>query len=162
MCNGTSSFRTNCCQQYHPIANSPMHSSHRPSRVRSSPITAAVRSTTSLHEHYMSAEAARAAATLEVLPPPPTPATDNRPSILNMAHHRALVLDSSYRPIEVISWQKAICMDLFDKVYCESVYMWCTIFCLSSWCSTQQALCAHMHLCTHTHTHTSQHPGGCT
>lgn len=29
---------------------------------------------------------------------------------------RALVLDSSYRPIDVISWQRAICLDLFNKV----------------------------------------------
>ncbi|KAK9917085.1 hypothetical protein WJX75_000772 [Coccomyxa subellipsoidea] len=29
---------------------------------------------------------------------------------------RALVLDSSYRPIDVINWQRAICLDLFDKV----------------------------------------------
>jgi len=28
---------------------------------------------------------------------------------------RALVLDSSYRPIEVVNWQRAICLDLFDK-----------------------------------------------
>lgn len=28
---------------------------------------------------------------------------------------RALVLDSSYRPIDVINWQRAICLDLFDK-----------------------------------------------
>ena len=29
---------------------------------------------------------------------------------------RALVLDSSYRPIDVVGWQRAICLDLFDKV----------------------------------------------
>ncbi|KAK9839451.1 hypothetical protein WJX81_002968 [Elliptochloris bilobata] len=29
---------------------------------------------------------------------------------------RALVLDSSYRPIDVVNWQRAICLDLFDKV----------------------------------------------
>ena len=28
---------------------------------------------------------------------------------------RALVLDSSYRPIDVVNWQRAICLDLFDK-----------------------------------------------
>ena len=32
------------------------------------------------------------------------------------ARYRALVLDSSYRPIDVVSWQRAICLDLFDKV----------------------------------------------
>lgn len=40
---------------------------------------------------------------------------DNRPGVLNMGKYRALVLDSSYRPIEVVNWQKALCMDLFDK-----------------------------------------------
>ncbi|KAK9815294.1 hypothetical protein WJX72_001172 [[Myrmecia] bisecta] len=29
---------------------------------------------------------------------------------------RTLVLDSSYRPIDVVNWQRAICLDLFDKV----------------------------------------------
>lgn len=29
---------------------------------------------------------------------------------------RALVLDSSYRPINVINWQRAICLDFLDKV----------------------------------------------
>lgn len=33
-----------------------------------------------------------------------------------LASCRALVLDSSYRPIDVINWQRAICLDLFDKV----------------------------------------------
>ncbi len=32
---------------------------------------------------------------------------------------RALVLDSSYRPIDVVNWQRAICLDLFDKVRAE-------------------------------------------
>ena len=30
--------------------------------------------------------------------------------------YRALVLDSSYRPIDVVNWQRAICLDLFEKV----------------------------------------------
>ena len=25
------------------------------------------------------------------------------------------MLDSSYRPIDVVNWQRAICLDLFDK-----------------------------------------------
>lgn len=38
------------------------------------------------------------------------------PSLAQFAACRALVLDSSYRPIDVINWQRAICLDLFDKV----------------------------------------------
>jgi hypothetical protein len=34
--------------------------------------------------------------------------------------HRALVLDSSYRPIDIVNWQRAICLDLFDKVTCRA------------------------------------------
>ncbi|KAK9803012.1 hypothetical protein WJX73_010577 [Symbiochloris irregularis] len=30
--------------------------------------------------------------------------------------YRALVLDSSYRPINVINWQRAVCLDFLDKV----------------------------------------------
>lgn len=30
--------------------------------------------------------------------------------------YRALVLDTSYRPIDIVPWQRAICLDLFDKV----------------------------------------------
>lgn len=33
-----------------------------------------------------------------------------------VSRYRTLVLDSSYRPIDVVSWQRAICLDLFDKV----------------------------------------------
>lgn len=44
-------------------------------------------------------------------------AVDNRPGALPSLHrYRGLVLDSSYRPIEVVSWQRAISMDLHDKV----------------------------------------------
>eukprot|EP00898_Chlorokybus_atmophyticus_P007008 jgi/Chlat1/7308/Chrsp58S06945 len=32
------------------------------------------------------------------------------------ARYRALVLDVSYKPIEVVNWQRAIILDLFDKV----------------------------------------------
>ena len=39
-------------------------------------------------------------------PPPPDP----------FARFRTLVLDSSYRPIDVINWQRAICLTIFDKV----------------------------------------------
>lgn len=39
-------------------------------------------------------------------PPPPDP----------FARCRTLVLDSSYRPIDVINWQRAICLTIFDKV----------------------------------------------
>ena len=44
-------------------------------------------------------------------PPQQVPA-----SLAQFASCRALVLDSSYRPIDVINWQRAICLDLFDKV----------------------------------------------
>lgn len=37
-------------------------------------------------------------------------------SLAQFAGCRALVLDSSYRPIDIVNWQRAICMDLFDKV----------------------------------------------
>ncbi|KAK9825819.1 hypothetical protein WJX74_010340 [Apatococcus lobatus] len=40
-----------------------------------------------------------------------------RQSFLNTLNgYRALVLDSSYRPIDVVNWQRAICLDLFEKV----------------------------------------------
>ena len=32
-----------------------------------------------------------------------------------LSHFRALVLDSSYRPIDVVHWQRAILMDLLEK-----------------------------------------------
>eukprot|EP00884_Botryococcus_braunii_P010622 jgi/Botrbrau1/19561/Bobra.0035s0053.1 len=35
--------------------------------------------------------------------------------IHNLTRRRALVLDNSYRPVDVINWQRAICLDLFDK-----------------------------------------------
>ena len=35
-----------------------------------------------------------------------------------ISRYRALVLDSSYRPIDVVSWQRAICLGLFNKVRC--------------------------------------------
>lgn len=38
-------------------------------------------------------------------------------NIMPFGRCRALVLDSSYRPIDVVNWQRAICLDLFDKVY---------------------------------------------
>ena len=36
--------------------------------------------------------------------------------LTQLTNYRALVLDSSYRPIDVVNWQRAICLDLFDKV----------------------------------------------
>lgn len=33
-----------------------------------------------------------------------------------LSRYRALVLDASYRPIDVIHWQKAICLDILEKV----------------------------------------------
>lgn len=38
-------------------------------------------------------------------------------NIMPFGRCRALVLDSSYRPIDVVNWQRAICLDLFDKVH---------------------------------------------
>ena len=38
------------------------------------------------------------------------------PPAFKLVRCRALVLDSSYRPIDVVNWQRAICLDLFDKV----------------------------------------------
>lgn len=32
-----------------------------------------------------------------------------------LSRYRALVLDSAYRPVEVVNWQRAICMDLLQK-----------------------------------------------
>ena len=32
-----------------------------------------------------------------------------------LSRYRALILDSSYRPIDVVNWQRAICMDLLSK-----------------------------------------------
>jgi hypothetical protein len=40
-------------------------------------------------------------------------------NIMPFGRCRALVLDSSYRPIDVVNWQRAICLDLFDKVYID-------------------------------------------
>lgn len=33
-----------------------------------------------------------------------------------LSRYRALVLDSAYRPIDVVHWQRAICMDVLQKV----------------------------------------------
>ena len=33
----------------------------------------------------------------------------------SLSQYRALVLDSSYRPVDVVNWQRAICMDLLSK-----------------------------------------------
>lgn len=33
-----------------------------------------------------------------------------------LSRYRALVLDSAYRPIDVVNWQRAICLDLMEKV----------------------------------------------
>ena len=35
--------------------------------------------------------------------------------ISSFNRYRALVLDTSYRPIDIVNWQRAICLDLFDK-----------------------------------------------
>ena len=32
-----------------------------------------------------------------------------------LSRYRALVLDSAYRPIDVVNWQRAICMDLLVR-----------------------------------------------
>ncbi len=56
------------------------------------------------------------------------PATETQQQQQNLYSHivpsfrrcRALVLDSSYRPIDVINWQRAICLDLFDKASLSS------------------------------------------
>lgn len=37
-------------------------------------------------------------------------------SFSSFNRYRALVLDTSYRPIDIVNWQRAICLDLFDKV----------------------------------------------
>ena len=37
-------------------------------------------------------------------------------ALSTISRYRALVLDSSYRPIDVVSWQRAICLGLFNKV----------------------------------------------
>ncbi len=43
--------------------------------------------------------------------------------------YRALVLDTSYRPIDIVNWQRAICLDLFDKVCVAATQgshlLWC-------------------------------------
>ena len=38
------------------------------------------------------------------------------PSLPTFSKYRALVLDTSYRPIDIVNWQRAICLDIFDKV----------------------------------------------
>lgn len=42
--------------------------------------------------------------------------------------YRALVLDTSYRPIDIVNWQRAICLDLFDKVCRMFSQTWVTLF----------------------------------
>ena len=37
------------------------------------------------------------------------------PALQVLSRYRALVLDSAYRPIDVVNWQRAICMDLMEK-----------------------------------------------
>eukprot|EP01026_Neomeris_dumetosa_P037742 TRINITY_DN305_c2_g1_i6.p2 TRINITY_DN305_c2_g1~~TRINITY_DN305_c2_g1_i6.p2 ORF type:complete len:143 (-),score=11.00 TRINITY_DN305_c2_g1_i6:78-506(-) len=34
----------------------------------------------------------------------------------HLSQYRALVLDSAYQPVEIINWQRAICMDIVGKV----------------------------------------------
>lgn len=106
---------------------------NRPTR-QPLPVLAAVRNTAPLHQQYMSVEAAQAAASFEVLSTTPQP-VDNRRGTLSMTQYRALVLDSSYRPIEVVSWQKAICMDLFDKVELSALTKLCITMALTSPCT---------------------------
>lgn len=36
-------------------------------------------------------------------------------SLQMLSRYRALILDSAYRPIDVVNWQRAICMDLLEK-----------------------------------------------
>ena len=37
------------------------------------------------------------------------------PALQVLSRYRALVLDSSYRPIDIVNWQRAICMDIMEK-----------------------------------------------
>lgn len=46
----------------------------------------------------------------------PDLSTLDRPGVLNLSRHRALILDSSYRPVDVVNWQKALCLELYNKV----------------------------------------------
>jgi len=38
-----------------------------------------------------------------------------RPQLRALQRCRTLVLDCSYRPIDVVNWQRAVCLDIFDK-----------------------------------------------
>ncbi len=38
--------------------------------------------------------------------------------------YKALVLDAAYRPVEVVGWQRAICLDLMEKVCCFGGAQW--------------------------------------
>lgn len=49
------------------------------------------------------------------MPVPSEPVVQQMP-VSPFASCRALVLDSSYRPIDVINWQRALILDLFEKV----------------------------------------------
>lgn len=49
------------------------------------------------------------------MPVPSEPVVQQLP-VSRFASCRALVLDSSYRPIDVINWQRALILDLFEKV----------------------------------------------
>jgi hypothetical protein len=70
------------------------------------------------------------------------PATETQQQQQNLYSHivpsfrrcRALVLDSSYRPIDVINWQRAICLDLFDKASLSSCIF--KRLCILDTCST--------------------------
>ena len=41
--------------------------------------------------------------------------TPTHPALQVLSRYRALVLDSSYRPIDIVNWQRAICMEIMEK-----------------------------------------------
>ena len=43
------------------------------------------------------------------------PGAPGTSSLMSLQACRTLVLDVSYRPIDVVNWQRAVCLDIFDK-----------------------------------------------
>lgn len=93
------------------------------------------------------------------------------PKLTALSRYRALVLDSTYQPIDVVNWQRAICMEIATKVdvleYYEDVTvkaprdefllpvsgpgLWGVLFCCpaTSHCTTCcSALLGHCSSCT--------------
>ena len=54
----------------------------------------------------------------DVIQKPGAPAGTS--SLMSLQACRTLVLDCSFRPIDVVNWQRAVCLDIFDKAWLQT------------------------------------------